>query len=83
MNKKEIIENLYSVILKYDKYVSELKDDMKIEDVKIDELSKVQIVMEVERIFDVEFDIGNMHNIKTVGEIAEFIENRKQREKDV
>ncbi len=74
MNKNEIINNLKVILKKYDKTFTDFNDETKFEDLKIDELSKVQVVMEVERKFDVEFDILDLQNIRLVKDIVEFIE---------
>ncbi len=75
MNRNEILVSLVDILKKYDKNVLNCEDEMKIEKLKIEDLSKVQVIMEVERKFDVEFDILDLQKIRAVKDIVDFIEN--------
>ncbi len=75
MNRNEILTGLIEILKKYDKNIVELNDVTKIEELKIEDLSKVQVVMEVERKFGVEFDILDLQKIRTVKDIVDFVEH--------
>ncbi len=74
MSRKEILTGLNEIIRKYDKHFSDYDNDLANEELQIDDLSKVQVVMEVERKFGVEFDILDMHKIRSVKDLVDFIE---------
>ncbi len=75
MNRAEILKILKNILLKYDKNIEGLTEEGLLTEFTIEDLSKVQVVMEVERIFDVEFDIIDIEKFKTVNDIIEFVEN--------
>lgn len=47
------------------------------EDMALDSLDIVQMIMAVEEAFDVEIDDEDVDNIKTVGQLIEYIENKR------
>ncbi len=75
MNRREILKVLGDILSKYDKNIVELTEKSLINELTIEDLSKVQVVMEVERVFDIEFDIMYLEKIKTIQDLVEFIEN--------
>ncbi len=72
MNKD--INELKDILNKYCINTKGIDQNTNIEDIKIDDLSKVQICMEVERKFDVEFDIDKINEFETVRDILMFLD---------
>ncbi len=77
MNKIEILDKLNYVLVKYDSTMCKINNESILEELEIEDLSKVQIIMEVERIFNIEFDLGDLSNISSVGDLVNFIENQQ------
>ncbi len=72
MTKKEdIIIKVKEIIRKYEEVNISSEDEL--ERINISELSKVQISMEVERVFGIEFELEQISNIITVGDLVAYI----------
>ncbi len=72
MNKN--INELNKIFKKYCIKLEGINHNTNIDSIKIDELSKVQICMEIERKFDVEFDIDKISELETVKDIIMFLD---------
>ena len=54
-----------------------LTKDTSFEELALDFLDVVQIVMAIEEAFDIEIDDDDVENLKTVGQLLDYIEARK------
>lgn len=54
-----------------------LTKDTSFEELALDSLDVVQMVMAIEEAFDIEIDDDDVENLKTVGELLDYIEARK------
>ena len=54
-----------------------LTKDTSFEELALDSLDVVQMVMAIEEAFDIEIDDDDMENLKTVGQLLDYIEARK------
>ncbi len=54
-----------------------LTKDTSFEELALDSLDVVQMVMAIEEAFDIEIDDDNVENLKTVGQLLDYIEARK------
>ena len=54
-----------------------LTKDTSFEELALDSLDVVQIVMDIEEAFDIEIDDDDVENLKTVGQLLDYIEARK------
>ena len=54
-----------------------LTKDTSLEELALDSLDVVQIVMAIEDVFDIEIDDDDVENLKTVGQLLDYIEARK------
>ncbi len=76
--KGKLLQEIKEIINKYDKSVQNIKDADFLSEVIIDELSKVQIIMEIERKFNIDFDIEDFQKFKTVSDLVGYIEEKRQ-----
>ncbi len=74
MNRTQVLRDLSCILRKYDKSIGELTEDSLMNELVIEDLSKVQVIMEVERVFNVEFELMDLNRIRTVEDIVMFIE---------
>ncbi len=74
MSRDEIIRQLQSILIKYGIDTGTTDECQKIETMEIDELSKVQIAMDVERIFKVEFDLECIYELGEVKDVVDYIQ---------
>ncbi len=74
--KNDILNKVKEVVGRYED-IKSISNEDSLNELKISDLSKVQISMEIERIFDVDFDINMISNIKNVADLVSFIENAK------
>ena len=54
-----------------------LTKDTSFEELALDSLDVVQMVMAIEEAFDIEIDDDDVENLKTVGQLLDYIEARK------
>ena len=54
-----------------------LTKDTSFEELALDSLDVVQMVMAIEEAFDIEIDDADVENLKTVGQLLDYIEARK------
>ena len=54
-----------------------LTKDTSFEELALDSLDVVQMVMAIEGAFDIEVDDDDVENLKTVGQLLDYIEARK------
>ena len=54
-----------------------LTKDNSFEELALDSLDVVQMVMAIEEAFDIEIDDDDVENLKTVGQLLDYIEARK------
>ena len=54
-----------------------LTKDTSFEELALDPLDVVQMVMAIEEAFDIEIDDDDVENLKTVGQLLDYIEARK------
>ena len=54
-----------------------LTKDTSFEELALDSLDVVQMVMAIEEAFDIEIDDDDVENLKTVGQLLDYIEERK------
>ena len=54
---------------------SELTEATTFEDIEADSLDVFQIIMEIEEEFDMEFDSDEADNLKTLGDLLEYLKN--------
>ena len=54
-----------------------LTKDTIFEELALDSLDVVQMVMAIEEAFDIEIDDDDVENLKTVGQLLDYIEARK------
>lgn len=73
LDEKNIKEKLFSIVSKYDSSISEIDDEDVLLEVKIDDLSKTQIAMEIERTFDIEFEFEDIGKIEKAKDLVDFI----------
>ena len=72
------IETLQQAIKKeLDRDLGTLTKDTSFEELALDSLDVVQMVMAIEEAFDIEIDDDDVENLKTVGQLLDYIEARK------
>lgn len=76
MTEKYIIDNLKKIILKYDNKILDLTDEEFLEFRELDDLSKVQVSMEIERFFCIEFEMEDVYESMTMVNIIDVIKNK-------
>ena len=54
---------------------SELTEDLTFDDINADSLDVFQIIMEIEEVFDMEFDGDETDNLKTLGDLLNYLNN--------
>ena len=54
-----------------------LTKDTSFEELALDSLDVVQMVMAIEEAFDIEIDDDDVENLKTLGQLLDYIEARK------
>ena len=54
-----------------------LTKDTSFEELALDSLDVVQMVMAIDEAFDIEIDDDDVENLKTVGQLLDYIEARK------
>lgn len=54
---------------------SELTETTTFEDIEADSLDIFQIIMEIEEEFDMEFDSDEADNLKTLGDLLDYLKN--------
>lgn len=54
---------------------SELTEDLTFDDINADSLDIFQIIMEIEEVFDIEFDSDETDNLKTLGDLLGYLKN--------
>lgn len=54
-----------------------LTKDTSFEELALDSLDVVQMVMAIEEAFDIEIDDDDVENLKTIGQLLDYIEARK------
>ncbi len=74
VEKVEIINKVKEIVSRYE--VSDLSEDDRLDKIQISDLSKVQIAMEIERVFDVQFDLNDVTSVKTVSDLVKIIEEQ-------
>jgi acyl carrier protein len=77
MTHSEIIERLRSVAQgtsEEDVDWNQVTEETTIGELGFDSLSIMDLVYDVQQVFGVDFDLEDMSNINTVGELAEYIE---------
>ncbi len=78
-SKLDIINKVKEIVGRYE-VIDELSEYECLESLLIADLSKVQIAMELERVYDIEFDLSMISSFKTVGDLVSFIEREKSQE---
>ena len=72
------IETLQQAIKKeFGRDLGTLTKDTSFEELALDSLDVVQMVMAIEEAFDIEIDDDDVENLKTVGQLLDYIEARK------
>ncbi len=74
--KGKLLLEIKDIINKYDKSIKNIKEEDFINEIIADELSKVQIIMEIERKFGIDFDIEDLERFKTTNDLIEYIEEK-------
>ncbi len=72
--KVDILNKVKEIVSRYEVCDLEIVDN--IDNINVSDLSKVQIAMEIERVFGVEFDFGDITKLRTVNELVTFIEEQ-------
>ncbi len=74
VDKVEIIDKVREIVGRYENV--SIKEDDNLEKIDVSDLSKVQIAMELERVFCIDFELEDITKLKTVNDIVTFIENQ-------
>ncbi len=72
IEKIDIINRVKEIVSRYE--ATDIGNEDKLEDINVTDLSKVQIAMEIERVFGVEFNLGDLTKLQTVKDLVVFIE---------
>ena len=75
MNTIETLQQAFKKELGRD--LGTLTKDTSFEELALDSLDVVQMVMAIEEAFDIEIDDDDVENLKTVGQLLDYIEARK------
>ncbi len=68
----KVIEIIAQIL---NKKIEEIKPESKFdEDLNADDLDNVEIIMECENIFNISINVGDLENIKTVGDLVTRID---------
>ncbi|KKT01839.1 MAG: Acyl carrier protein [candidate division TM6 bacterium GW2011_GWF2_43_17] len=68
-------ERIYAIVAEQlTRAASEIGPDMTFEAIGADSLDRVEIVMKIEEVFDVELDDDELEKLATVGDFARYIE---------
>ncbi len=81
ITKNEILVKVKEIVSRYEvsnELSKELTENDNLSEVHISDLSRVQIAMELERVFDVEFDINMISRLNTINDLVSFIESAKK-----
>lgn len=73
-SQKNIKDKVLDIVGKYDNSITEVDDEDVLLEIEIEDLSKIQITMEIERLFNVEFELTDIENINKVKDLVSFIE---------
>ncbi len=72
--KEDIIKKVKEIVGRYD--AQSVLTDENIDMIEVYDLSKVQIAMEIERVFGVEFDLGDITKVRTISDLVKVIEEQ-------
>lgn len=75
--KNKNLEKIINIIKKHDPRFKHLDENQIIEDISIDDLSKVQVIMSIEREMKVTFDIEDFEKLKTIGDFLNYLEEKE------
>ena len=78
MNKNEILADLETMIREvFDEFEGTFSEELSAHDVEQwDSLGNVQLMVMIEKAFSIKFKMDEIGNLKNVGELASFVEDR-------
>ena len=76
MNKEEILTKLKPIIAdRLSVHESEITEDKTLSDLHADSLDAVDVIMEIEKAFDIAIPDADMENLTTIKSIVDYIES--------
>lgn len=79
MRDKETIKKLRGIIKEYDSGINLLTDDEFLKYDSLNDLSKIQVAMEIERKFEVDFEFQDVYEVVSVEKLIEIIKNKQDK----
>lgn len=82
MTREEIVDKLCDMMketCETDIDLESVSDETTIETLGFDSLSILDLIYDVQQCFDVEFEAEELVNVKTVGELASFLQTKLTR----